>query len=129
MRLAVPVPPVLLEGLVVVVAPAGFVVVVAPAVVVVVAAELDDDDELVLDDDELVLDDEVLALDDDDVLEDDDDDVLEDDCCGFGLVVVVAACVVGLESSRSPGLARASATPATRTTIAAINRSGARDLM
>ena len=123
--LAVPVPPVLDFGAVVVVDDAGLVV------VVVVDA---DDDELELLD----------ALELDDELELDD----PDDCCGVGAavvvvvvevdvvvvvdvvdVVVVAAWDDGFESSRSPGLAIASATPAMRMTAAAIRTGRARDLI
>src|SRR5439155_26869013 len=123
-RLGVPVPPVPVDGLVVVVVdPAGLVV------VVLAADELDDDDACAVEgvaaeDDELELDVDELDDDDDDVDDDDEDDA-------FGLVVVVVADAlvdVFFLPPRSPGCATASATPATRRTIAAISRSGARDL-
>lgn len=121
--LGVPVPPVLpvlpvLDfGAVVVVDDAGFVV------VVVLLALLDDDELLEL---------ELVPLDDELVLDELDDDGLVVVVVGavvLVVVVVVACCADGVESSRSPGLAIASATPATRTTTAAIRTGRARDLM
>ena len=102
---------------------------------------------VVLDDDGFVVvvallaEDELEVLDEELALDDEADDELDDDVAVvvvvvlavvLVVVVVVACCADGeddVELSRSPGFAIASATPATRTTTAAIRTGRVRDLI